>query len=152
MDEEREGYVEEIATFWSGIGLARMQGRVMGTLLVSDPPEKTAEELAGLLRASRGSISSATRSLEQMGIVERRAKIGDRRDYFRSRTNWTELMRQQIGMYTAFKEIAEKGLRVMAASSPESRRDLEEIRSLYAHLEREMPALIERWEEEQGRR
>jgi hypothetical protein len=55
-------------------------------------------------------------------------------------------MHQQIGAYAAFREIAERGLEIMATSSPESRRDLEEIRSLYSHLEREMPGLIERWE------
>lgn len=150
MDEERRVYVEGFATFWAGFGLPRMQGRVMGVLLVSDPPERTAEELAEVLGASRGSISASTRSLVQMGIVERGGKLGDRRDYFSSRTNWTQLMRQQIGAYAAFREIAERGLEVMADASPESRLDLEEIRSLYGYLEREMPRLISRWEEERG--
>lgn len=146
MNEEKRAYIEEFGTFWSGFGLPRMHGRVMGALLVADPPEKTAEELAEELRASRGSISAATRSLVQLGIVERGSRIGERRDFFRSRTNWTELMRQQAGTYTAFRKLAEKGLAIMDGASPESKRDLEEIRSLYAHLEREMPALIERWE------
>ncbi len=148
MDEEKQRYVEEFGTFWSGFGLTRMHGRVMGALLVADPPEKTAEELAEELRASRGSISSATQSLVRLGIVERISKIGERRDYFRSRTNWTELMRQQIGTYAAFRKLAERGLGIMAGASPESRRNLEEIHSLYSHFEREMPALIERWEKQ----
>ena len=145
MDEERKRFVEEFATLWSGFGLPRMQGKVMGALLVSDPSEKTAEELMETLQASRGSISQATRSLVQMGLVERRARIDDRRDYFRTRTDWADLLRQQISIYSAFKEIAERGLEIMATSSPESRRDLEEMRSLYAYLEREMPAFIGRW-------
>ncbi len=147
MDEERERYVEEMAAFWGGFGMPKMQGRVLGALLVADPPERTAEELAEELSASRGSISSATRALIQLGVVQRRAKLGDRRDYFQSRTNWAELMHQQMGTYAAFRKIAERGLDIMADSPPESRRDLEEIRSLYSHLEREMPALIKRWEE-----
>ncbi|MBA2692106.1 MAG: MarR family transcriptional regulator [Rubrobacter sp.] len=146
MDEERERYVEELAVYWGSFGMPKMQGRVLGALLVADPPEMTAERLAEVLRASRGSISSATRALIQMGIVERRTMPGERKDYFQSRTNWAELMHQQIGMYAAFRKIAERGLEIMAGSPPESRLDLEEIRSLYSHLEREMPALIERWE------
>ncbi|MGH3089803.1 MAG: GbsR/MarR family transcriptional regulator [Rubrobacteraceae bacterium] len=146
MDEEKQEYVEEWAVFWGSFGIPKMPGRVMGALLVADPPEMTAEELAEELSASRGSISSATRTLIQLGVVERRTKPGERKDYFQTRTNWAELMRQQIGMYGAFRKIAERGLEIMAGSSPESRRDLEEIRSLYSHLEREMPALIERWE------
>lgn len=146
MDEEKKEYVEELAVFWGGFGMPKMQGRVMGALLVADPPQMTAEELAGELRASRGSISSATRALIQLGIVERRTRPGERKDYFQTRTNWSELMHQQIGTYTAFRKIAERGLRIMEGSPPESKRDLEEIHSLYSHLEREMPALIERWE------
>jgi DNA-binding transcriptional regulator GbsR (MarR family) len=146
MDEEKKEYVEELAVFWGSFGMPKMQGRVMGALLVADPPEMTAEELSEHLAASRGSISSATRSLIQMGIVERKTKPGERRDYFQTRTNWAELMHQQIGAYAAFRKIAERGLRIMEGSPPESRRDLEEIHSLYSHLEREMPALIESWE------
>ncbi|MBA2375021.1 MAG: GbsR/MarR family transcriptional regulator [Rubrobacteraceae bacterium] len=146
MDEERKNYVEELAVYWGGFGMPKMQGRVLGALLVADPPMVTAEELAGELAASRGSISSATRSLIQMGIVERKTKPGERRDYFQTRTNWAELMHQQIGAYAAFRKIAERGLEIMDGSSPESKLDLEEIRSIYSHLEREMPGLIERWE------
>lgn len=148
MDEERKNYIEELAVFWGSFGLPKMQGRVMGALFVADPPEKTAEELAEELAASRGSISSATRSLIQMGVVERKTKLGERKDYFQTRTNWLELMRQQMGAYAAFRKVAEKGLRIMDGASPESKRDLEEIHSLYSHMEREMPALIERWAEQ----
>jgi DNA-binding transcriptional regulator GbsR (MarR family) len=147
VEEAKKEYVEEWAVFWGSFGMPKMPGRVMGALLVADPPEMTAEELAEELAASRGSISSATRALIQLGVVERKTKPGDRKDYFQTRTNWAELMHRQIATYGAFRKLAEKGLRIMDGTPPGSRRDLEEIHSLYSHLEREMPALIERWEE-----
>ncbi|MGI8649154.1 MAG: GbsR/MarR family transcriptional regulator [Rubrobacter sp.] len=146
MNEEKLAYVEDFGEFFEGFGVGRMLGRVLGVLLVSDPPERTAEELAGILKASRGSISAATRSLVQLGVVERRSKLGDRKAYFRSTPDWRELMWRQIGVYAAFRRLAERGLGLMEGSSPESRLDLEGIRSLYAHLEREMPRVIADWE------
>lgn len=146
MDEERRRYVEDFAVFWASFGVPKMPGRVLGALLVADPPEKTAEELAEELVASRGSISSATRALIQMGVVERKTRPGERKDYFQTRTNWVDLTRQQVDAYSALRKMAGRGLEIMAGNSPESRRDLEEIHSLYSHLEREMPAVVERWE------
>ena len=80
MDEERASYAEDFGLLFEGFGLPRMVGRVLGVLLISDPPELSAEELAEALQASRGSISSATRSLIGMGLVQRRTKRGERRD------------------------------------------------------------------------
>lgn len=150
LDEERREYVEGFATFWAGFGLPRVQGRVMGLLLVSDPPERTAEEIAGALGVSRGSVSGATRSLVRLGIVERGRRPGEKKDYFRARADWSELVRQQAGTYATFRSLAERGLGVMEGASPRSRRALEEVRSLYGYLEREMPRLLERWVRERG--
>jgi DNA-binding transcriptional regulator GbsR (MarR family) len=80
VDEDRERYVEDFGILIGEFGLPRMVGRVLGALLVSDPPERAAKELAEALRASRGSISSATRTLVQLGLVERRTRTGERRD------------------------------------------------------------------------
>jgi DNA-binding transcriptional regulator GbsR (MarR family) len=63
VDEGRERYVEDFGLLLERFGLPRMVGRVLGVLLVSEAPEHSAEDLAGVLQASRGSISSATRTL-----------------------------------------------------------------------------------------
>lgn len=152
VDGERERYVEEFGVLFGQFGLPRMVGRVLGALLVSDPPELTAEGLAGVLRASRGSISSATRSLVQMGLVERRARPGERRDYFRVKPGaWRELMHRELEALSTFRRMAERGLGLMDSNDPEARRGLEEMRDLYAYWEREFPAVLERWEKETER-
>lgn len=74
-------YIEEMGLLMERFGVSRMTGRVLGALLMADPPEQTAEALATTLRASRGSISGATRTLEQMGFIDRVSKPGERRDY-----------------------------------------------------------------------
>lgn len=147
MDEDRASYAEDFGLLFEGFGLPRMVGRVLGVLLVSEEPELSAEELAEALRASRGSISSSTRTLIQMGLVQRRTRPGERRDYFRMKPGaWDELMRRELESISRFRQMAERGLGIANPDSPEARRNLEEMREFYAYWERELPAVLERWE------
>lgn len=149
MDQDRLDFVEEFGVSFEQHRLPRMVGRVLGTLMVSDPPERSAEELAEELRASPGSISSATRTLVQMGLVRRFSRSGERRAYFRVNPGaWRELMRREEPSLRHFRELAERGLEVMDAAGPEAKQGLEEMRNLYAFWERELPSLLERYDEE----
>ena len=122
-------------------------------MLTSDPPERSAEELAGDLRASRGSISQATRTLVQMGMVRRLSRPGERRDYFRMRPHaWQETTRQQMALIGAFQEMAGRGLDLINSENPRAREGLEEMRDFYAFWDRELPIVLDRWDEERERR
>ena len=147
MGEDRRRYVEEFGLLFGQFGLPRMLGRVLGSLMISDPPESSAEELAESLGASRGSISSSTRSLIQMSLVQRWSRPGERRDYFRIKPGaWHEIMRRELEAIGGFREIAERGLDLLDMKEPSVRRNLEEMRDFYAYWEKEMPAVLERWE------
>jgi DNA-binding transcriptional regulator GbsR (MarR family) len=149
MAEDRHRYLEDFGLLFGQFGVSRMLGRVLGALMIADPPERTAEELAEKLGASRGSISSATRSLIQMGIVQRRSRPGERRDYFRVKPGaWHGIMRREMEALRSFREMAERGLELLDSQDPDARRSLEEMRDFYAYWEREMPAVLERWERE----
>jgi DNA-binding transcriptional regulator GbsR (MarR family) len=148
VDEARRGYVEEFGLLFEGFGLSRMVGRVLGALLVS-PPERSAEELARMLGASRGSISQATRTLVGTGMVRRISKPGERRDYYCVRQGtWMELTRRQMAATTALREIAERGLDLLDSEDEGARRGLEEMRGFYAFWEAELPVALERWNRE----
>lgn len=153
MDDERREYVEEFGLLFGQFGLSRMLGRVLGVLMISDPPERSAEELAEALGASRGSISQTTRSLIQMGLVQRWARPGERRDYFRIKPGaWHEIMRREMEALATFRKTAERGLELLDSNDPDTRRSLAEMRDFYTYWEREMPALLQRWEKESQRR
>lgn len=153
MDETRMHYAEDFGLLFEQVGGSRMLGRVLGVLLTSGPPERSAGELAEELGASRGSISHATRTLVQMGMVRRFTRPGERRDYFRVRPNaWQETTRQQMSLIGVFQEMAERGLGLLDADNVEARKGLEEMRDFYAFWERELPAALERWDEEKRRR
>ena len=44
--------------------------------------------------------------------------------------------------------MAERGLDIANSDSPEARLNLEEMREFYAYWEKELPAVLERWEED----
>ena len=142
-------YVEEVALGLERQGLFRMAGRVLGWLLICDPPEQTFGQLAEVLQASKGSISAAMKFLVPSGLVERISRPGDRRDYYRCRPGaWADLARDQSRQYEAVRKLAERGLELLADAPPHRCERLRDMHDFYAWLEREMPALWARWREQ----
>jgi DNA-binding transcriptional regulator GbsR (MarR family) len=125
-------------------GLPRMAGRVIGFLLVCEPPEPSAAELGQALGASAGSISTTTRMLVRVRLVERLRLPGERVDRFRIRPEaWAETMRQDEQM-RAFRAVLRQGLDALADEPVERRRRLEEMDAIYAWWEERLPGL---WQE-----
>jgi DNA-binding transcriptional regulator GbsR (MarR family) len=151
LRDEEKSYLEEVGVVFEQTGLPRMAGRVFGWLLISDPPYQSSAELVEVLMASKGSISTTTRFLIQMGLVERFIVPGVRHDYFRLKQDALRRtirhgLEDEIKM---FRQLAEKGL-VLMGKEPSTRRQwLEEMRDRYIFLEQEFPALMERWEKQQ---
>ncbi len=57
-------------------------------------------------------------------------------------------MRREMDALGGFRETAERGLAMLGSGDPDVRRNLEEMRDFYAYWEKEMPAVLERWEKE----
>jgi len=81
IDDVRVRFIEQLGVISQGDGLPRIAGRLIG-LMIFDGRPYSFGELAIELQVSRGSISTNARLLEQLGIIERVAKPGDRQDYF----------------------------------------------------------------------
>ena len=153
LDQTKLEYIEEMGLLMERFGLPRMPGRVLGALLLADPPEQTAEALAETLQASRGSISGATRALMQLGLIERVGKPRERRDFFRNRPNaWAELTKLQMLNIKLFKEMAKKGLTIVGSDDPGVRLGLVEMLEFYEFWERELPKVFRDWDAEQAER
>jgi hypothetical protein len=61
---------------------------------------------------------------------------------------WATMMSGQNAMVQVMQEIAEAGVASIPPGSPAARR-LERMRDFYAYLFAELPALIERWQQQQ---
>jgi len=147
----KQRYIEEMGLVMEAFGLPRMWGRVFGALLVADPPEQAAEELATTLKATRGSISTATRMLEQARLIERVSKPGERKDYFRNKPDaWHEITKRRVTALGILRQMAEKGLHLLNSADPEVRRGLVEMRDYFAYWEKIFPRLVAEWQVEDG--
>lgn len=147
--EELMRFADDVGLFYDDLGLPRSWGRVLGWLMVCEPDYQSAEDLAAILHASRGTISMTTRSLVRACLVERQAIRGDRRTYYRIRPGaWTTVFEQQTQTSVRLRELAKRGLAALDGESAQRRRRLEELEDLTTFYEREAPALLARWHRE----
>lgn len=143
-------FVDEVAVFFEREGMPLIAGRVIGWLLISDPPEQSPAQLEATLRVSRSSISSATRLLTPSGLVESVRVRGDRQQYFRIASDgWSRMLERRYTQAASFRQVMEHGLRVLESqgASHERRERLDNVHDLYTFLEAELPALLRRWKE-----
>jgi DNA-binding transcriptional regulator GbsR (MarR family) len=120
--------------------------------LISDPAYQSSGELAEKLRASKGSISTMTRLLLEMNLIERIARPEDRRDYFQIKPGaWSEIIMFEASEFGIGRKLAERGLELLKNESPAQLERLKEAHDLYAFLESETPLLIERWNKLRGK-
>ncbi len=151
-DEERS-FVEEVGVVFEKTGLPRMAGRMFGWLLISDPPYQSPAELAEVLMASKGSISTTVRLLAQMGLIERHLIPGERHDHFLlSEDALVRTIRHGLeDEIKMFRELAEHGLKLMKDEPSVRCEWLGQMRDRYLFLEKAFPKLMERYENRQAK-
>lgn len=74
--------IEETGKVFEKFGLTPMQGRIVAYFTISDPPEKTFDELVKFFRASKSSISNSLNYLLQSKIIDYKTFASDRKRYF----------------------------------------------------------------------
>jgi hypothetical protein len=147
-----ERFVEELGMqFELEAGAPRMVGRVLGWLLVCEPPEQSAAELAHTLQASKGSISTATRVLLRMGMIERVRVRGERFDRFRALPEaWDEFLWRDE-QFSEPRRVLRLGLDALADEPPARRERLQQMDWIYAWWQRRLPQLREEYMLERAR-
>lgn len=153
MSDLLHDFVEEFALAYEAAGLPRIAGRILGWLMVCDPPEQTAAQLVATLGVSKASISTMTRLLTQMHLIEKVPKRGARSDFYRVRPGiWTERVKNGLASLVTYKKLAEKGLQLMENAPPERSERLLEMHQIYSFFEEELKGMFERLEQRRKRR
>jgi len=146
MTESESAFVEEMGQALASYGMTPMAGRMWGYLLICEPVEQTAGDLADALQASRGAISGTARMLATAGMIRRTKRGGDRREFFSAPPEVFEQFLSNAGrIYRYFREVAERGLAAIEDRPPAARARLEEFRDLFAFIEQEVPAVVDRF-------
>jgi DNA-binding transcriptional regulator GbsR (MarR family) len=145
---EETHFIEDIALFFEQMGMPRMSGRILGALLISDPPAQSITEIAERLKASKSSISIMARLLTENGLIERVPSPLPRRDYYRFKPGaWVLYMRQWLGLMASLHQITERGMALLADKPPQLKERLREAHDLFSFVEEEFPPLLNRLEQ-----
>jgi len=144
-------FAEDVGRVYEGFGVSRMAGRVLGWLLICDPPRQSSAELVAALGATKGSISTATRMLEASGLIDRIAVPGRRGDFFEVRPEAFQNAHDQLGTMRIFRELMDRGLAVLGGENGPRAERLRRTRDFYAFLEREFPRLVQAFRDQTGR-
>jgi DNA-binding transcriptional regulator GbsR (MarR family) len=153
--EAEHRFSDELGFFWEDAGGTRMAGRVLGALLLADPPELSSSELSEFLGVSPGSVSTATRELIRPGLAQRVRIPGKRQDYFRATMGASvlpQIIRTRIELTRRYGQLMQRGEELAADKDPAVRRQLGEIREFYEFIEAEQLAILDRWEQRQRER
>jgi DNA-binding transcriptional regulator GbsR (MarR family) len=153
MTDHEAELVEQMGQMLAASGLPRVAGRIWAYLLICEPPQQSAADLAESLHASRGAISGGVRILETAGLVRRTSRRGDRKEYFHVPPgSIVSVLNARLPVTTAWRRMAEHGLELLADRTPEQRARMQELRDVYAFMEQELPSMLERFLEQRKER
>jgi DNA-binding transcriptional regulator GbsR (MarR family) len=145
-------FIEDIGLFFEQMGMPRMAGRILGVLLISDPPAQSITELSEKLKASKSAIIIMARLLVEDGLIERVASPMPRRDYYRFKPGgWTIYMRQWLDLMVELHKITERGMALLTHKSSELQQRLQEAHDLFSLIELKFSDLLEELEKERQR-
>lgn len=104
-------------------GVPPIAGRVLGWLMICDPPEQSAGQIAEAIGASRASLTTNIRLLTDTKLVRRRSRPGERTHYYRVDDDaWETVVRQRVASLLAFRDIAADGMKLAGFGSERAQR------------------------------
>jgi DNA-binding transcriptional regulator GbsR (MarR family) len=139
--------VEKIGVVTDKAGLQPAVGRVLACLMVSDPPQKTFDDIQQYLGISKSAVSNALNVLMSREIVYYITMSGDRKRYFQlAVSGWLSQMKKQMSLHSSIPELLKEVLEVRSNKHPDFNKSLKEAIEFYVFMEKETKAAIEKWE------
>jgi DNA-binding transcriptional regulator GbsR (MarR family) len=123
-DAQVAQWVERVATFCAEqYGMPPITGRILGWLMICDPVEQSAADIAEAIGASRASLTTSMRLLTVGEYVRRGTRAGERTSYYRIDSDaWPRAVRRKLASLDSFREITGDGLGLLGADSPRANR------------------------------
>lgn len=148
---EEKHFIEDISLYFEQMGLSRLAGRILGVLLISNPPEQSLTDLCEVLQTSKSAVSTSARLLDEMGLIERVPSPVPRQIYFRfTPGGWVVFMRMRLRLMASLHQIAERGLELLEGEDPALRARLQEAHDMFSLIEQQLPALLGHVEAKRG--
>ena len=136
----RETFVEEFGVLSLDLGASRAMARIIGWMLVCDPPEQSSKDVQAALKLSAAAVSSETRLLVGAGVLERATRPGDRRIYYRLPIGtWDGVLEARLRTLMRIREVVDRGL---SAGGDQADARLRDVRDVHAFMQEELEGLL----------
>jgi DNA-binding transcriptional regulator GbsR (MarR family) len=151
MENQQKHFIEKIGVKTEKMGYSPLSGRILGALLLAEPPYMTFEDLCDYLSASKSSISTNLNILMKEGInmIEYFTVPGDRKRYFRiSFQNWNNHLKNIPDEFQFSNELLSDIVNYRSEKNlnTEFTNNIQKILSFYEFMLERLPSLIEEWE------
>jgi hypothetical protein len=146
LDSDALAFTDRMADFYAReYGFPPVAGRVLGYLLICQPPEQTVAGLSEALLASRSAITGAVALLARYHVVRRTRSAGQRMDHITLDPRALDPTGFAGAIYQEQATLAREAL-AMLEDGPSGRRSMiEEGAAFYDFLAERMPALLTEW-------
>lgn len=141
-------FVDQMGVLTARSGGSVTLGRIVGHMLICEPPDQSLSQIADALGISKASASQLTRQLEQLRLLVRVPGRGRSTAYRMPTGNWTEILREQIALAHRFVDLADQGLELVQGGADRGER-LTDLRGFYLEMAEEMTDFARRYEARQ---
>jgi biotin operon repressor len=151
LTAKQQRFVEAMGLLYERQGVARIGGRMLGLLLITDGP-LAAERIAELLKVSRASVSTNIRIFTHTGICEHVSVPARREHYYAMREDaFARHLETSIGTIRTLANILREGLDAVTPGYAAARSRMQEARAYCEFIEKEIAATIARWRSRRSR-
>jgi DNA-binding transcriptional regulator GbsR (MarR family) len=152
LNSNTQTWVEKLGMLFERMGFPRTKGRMMGLLLVAEGP-LSLTDMTEILQTSKASMSTNTRSAEQMGWLLRTSIPGDRRVYYQITPGSFEgMLAQRLQAMMAFIHLIDEGLEAVGEDNTAARERLAKMKDFYEFFLAEMHESLDRWHDHERER
>lgn len=142
-DQELD-FAERVGRYYEHDGLPYPRGKVLGHLIVCDPPEQTAAEISEALGIDRKPIDRVSGQLAPAHLLARRElddgeyalRLGDEA--------WPQVVTHTFASWPALRDVLRRGLDQVPDEPAGRLERLVGIERMYSYLCDRMPAIVER--------
>jgi DNA-binding MarR family transcriptional regulator len=146
LNDAETAFTDRVAGFYAReYGFPPVAGRLLGYLLICQPPQRTIADLSEELQASRTAITAAVSLLERYHAVRRTRSAGQRSDHVGLDPRALDPTGFAAESYRTQAALAREALDLLTDGEPERRAMIAEAAEFYEFLAERMPALLTDW-------
>ena len=145
--DEEITFADHVGRFYARrYGFPPMVGRVLGYLLVCEPPQQSIAELSEALLASRSAITGALDVLERLHTVRRSRAAGERMDRVHLDFSSAESRGFDLTEYQELGDLAREALEVLKDAPLERKTDALQMAAFADFLVEHTRRMRDEWE------